>query len=337
MVENSETEPDVLEGDKFLRDFETSILSKDTNVQWSEVAGLEDVKDVLNEAVVLPIQNRQSLTGVPTCCKRILLIGSPGTGKTYIVKALATQVNSSTFFSVSSSDLVSKWMETPEKLIQHLFEMARARKPSIIFIDEIDMLCQLRLDNESVRSIKMELLSQIKNVDNTDEIFLLGATNAPWFLDSDVLQCFRKCVYVPLPHEQARLMLLKHHLGEATNDLTQQDIEIIANRTEGYTGADIISLTRDALMHSVRKVQSATHFKKTAGSSPNDENTIVDDLFVPCDANDAEAIEMSWTEIASEKLCIPPATMDDVLSSLSNTKPTVDKLYVEKLNKFVRF
>ena len=75
MVENSETEPDVLEGDKFLRDFETSILSKDTNVQWSEVAGLEDVKDVLNEAVVLPIQNRQSLTGVPTCCKRILLIG----------------------------------------------------------------------------------------------------------------------------------------------------------------------------------------------------------------------------------------------------------------------
>lgn len=188
----------------------------------------------------------------------------PGTGKSYLAKAVATEANNSTFFSVSSSDLVSKWLGESEKLVKNLFELARQHKPSIIFIDEVDSLCSSRSDNESesARRIKTEFLVQMQGVGNdNDGILVLGATNIPWVLDSAIRRRFEKRIYIPLPEDQARLIMFKLHLGSTAHVLTEDDLKVLAKNTEGYSGADISIVVRDALMMPVRKVQTATHFK----------------------------------------------------------------------------
>jgi vacuolar protein-sorting-associated protein 4 len=128
-------------------------------VKWSDVAGLESAKEGLKEAVVLPIRFPQLFDENRQPWRGILLYGPPGTGKSFLAKACATECDG-TFFSISSSDLVSKWMGESEKLIKQLFKMAREQKPSIIFIDEVDSLCGSRSEgeNDSSRRIKTEFL-----------------------------------------------------------------------------------------------------------------------------------------------------------------------------------
>ena len=118
------------------------------NVKWDDVAGLEAAKEALKEAVILPVKFPQFFTGKRKPWSGILLYGPPGTGKSYLAKAVATEA-ASTFFSISSSDLVSKWLGESEKLVNQLFTMARESAPSIVFIDEIDALCSSRGDGES--------------------------------------------------------------------------------------------------------------------------------------------------------------------------------------------
>lgn len=193
-----------------------------------------------------------------------LILQPPGTGKSYLAKAVATEANNSTFFSVSSSDLVSKWLGESEKLVKNLFEMARQHKPSIIFIDEIDSLCSSRSDNESesARRIKTEFLVQMQGVGNDmDGILVLGATNIPWVLDAAIRRRFEKRIFIPLPEEHARMTMFKIHLGNTCHVLTDDDLRELAKNTEGYSGADISIVVREALMEPVRKIQTATHFK----------------------------------------------------------------------------
>lgn len=154
-------------------------------MKWSDVAGLEQAKEALKEAVILPIKFPQLFTGKRTPWRGILLYGPPGTGKSFLAKAVATEAKS-TFFSVSSSDLVSKWMGESERLVKQLFAMARESKPAIIFIDEVDSLAGARGDNESEasRRIKTEFLVQMQGVGNeSNGVLVLGATNIPWQLD----------------------------------------------------------------------------------------------------------------------------------------------------------
>ena len=138
----------------------------------------------------MPIKFPQLFTGKRKPWKGILLYGPPGTGKSYLAKAVATEANNSTFFSVSSADLMSKWLGESEKLVRNLFELARSQKPSIIFIDEVDSLCSARSDNESesARRVKTEFLVQMQGVSSTDMdgILVLGASNIPWCLDSAI-------------------------------------------------------------------------------------------------------------------------------------------------------
>lgn len=157
-------------------------------MRWEDVAGLEQAKEALKEAVILPIKFPQLFTGKRTPWRGILLYGPPGTGKSYLAKAVATEAQA-TFFSISSSDLVSKWLGESEKLVKQLFEMAREAKPAIIFIDEVDSLCSARSDNESesARRIKTEFLVQMNGVGvDNDKVLVLGATNIPWQLDAAI-------------------------------------------------------------------------------------------------------------------------------------------------------
>lgn len=168
--------------------FAGAILTEKPNVRWDDVAGLEGAKEALKEAVILPIKFPHLFTGKRKPWRGILLYGPPGTGKSFLAKAVATESNS-TFFSVSSSDLISKWLGESERLVKELFQMARENKPSIVFIDEVDSLCGTRGEGESEasRRIKTELLIQMNGVGHDmDGVLVLAATNIPWQLDSAI-------------------------------------------------------------------------------------------------------------------------------------------------------
>uniref|UniRef100_A0A8B9L529 vesicle-fusing ATPase n=1 Tax=Astyanax mexicanus TaxID=7994 RepID=A0A8B9L529_ASTMX len=314
-----------------------AIVMEKPNVKWNDVAGLEGAKEALKEAVILPIKFPHLFTGKRTPWRGILLFGPPGTGKSYLAKAVATEANNSTFFSISSSDLVSKWLGESERLVKNLFSMARQHKPSIIFIDEIDSLCGSRSDNESeaARRIKTEFLVQMQGVGNDNEgILVLGATNIPWTLDSAIRRRFEKRIYIPLPEEHARSFMFKLNLGTTPSSLTDEDFHTLGKKTEGYSGADISIIVRDALMQPIRKVQSATHFKKVRGKTWNNPDAVVDDLLTPCSPGDPNAIEMTWVDVPGDKLLEPIVCMVDMQRSLDKTKPTVNEEDLEKLKKF---
>lgn len=335
--DSSDSDSDDPEKKKLQSKLEGAIVVEKPHVKWSDVAGLEGAKEALKEAVILPIKFPHLFTGKRIPWKGILLFGPPGTGKSYLAKAVATEANNSTFFSVSSSDLVSKWLGESEKLVKNLFELARTHKPSIIFIDEVDSLCSSRSDNESesARRIKTEFLVQMQGVgSDNDGILVLGATNTPWILDSAIRRRFEKRIYIPLPEEHARLVMFKIHLGNTAHLLSEENIRALAAKTEGYSGADISIVVRDALMQPVRKVQSATHFKKIRGPSPTDKEVIWDDLLQPCSPGEPGAIEMTWVDVPGDKLAVPPVSMSDMLKSLSSTKPTVNEEDMKKLDKF---
>ncbi|CAG0890798.1 unnamed protein product, partial [Darwinula stevensoni] len=233
-----------------------------------------------------------------------------GTGKSYLAKAVAAEASSSTFFSVSLSALVSKGLGDIEKLMKNLFDMARIHKPSIIFFDEIDSLSSSRSNNELefARCIKTEFPVQTQDVgDDNEGIYVLGATNIPWVLDEAIRRNFEKRIYIPLPEENARTEIFKkHNLGK---------------RTEGYSGADISIVVRDALMGPVRKVQAATHFRRVSGPSRDDPKIIVHTYLTPCSSEDQGAIEMSWMDVPGQELLEPKMTMIDVLRSIANFRP----------------
>uniref|UniRef100_A0ACB8FCI9 Vacuolar protein sorting-associated protein 4B n=1 Tax=Sphaerodactylus townsendi TaxID=933632 RepID=A0ACB8FCI9_9SAUR len=348
---DGEGESDDPEKKKLQNQLQGAIIMERPDVKWSDVAGLEGAKEALKEAVILPIKFPHLFTGKRTPWRGILLFGPPGTGKSYLAKAVATEANNSTFFSVSSSDLVSKWLGESEKLVKNLFQLARENKPSIIFIDEIDSLCGSRSENESeaARRIKTEFLVQMQGVGvDNDGILVLGATNIPWVLDSAIRRRFEKRIYIPLPEDHARAAMFKLHLGSTPNSLSETDYRDLGKRTDGYSGADISIIVRDALMQPVRKVQSATHFKKhdtqlgpwpkahslgrahcldvlqgqgifslatqlsflskVKGPSLADPNMLVD-LFTPCSPGDPNAIEMTWMDVPGDKLLEPVVSM----------------------------
>ncbi|GAA6100079.1 vacuolar protein sorting-associated protein 4B-like [Tachysurus ichikawai] len=334
---NESDDGDNSEKKKFQNQLQGAIVMEKPNIKWDDVAGLEGAKEALKEAVILPIKFPHLFTGKRTPWKGILLFGPPGTGKSYLAKAVATEANNSTFFSISSSDLVSKWLGESEKLVKNLFSLARQNKPSIIFIDEIDSLCGSRSDNESeaARRIKTEFLVQMQGVGNDSEgILVLGATNIPWTLDSAIRRRFEKRIYIPLPEEHARSIMFKLNLGTTPNSLTEKDFITLGQKTEHYSGADISIIVRDALMQPIRKVQSATHFKKVRGKPWNNQEVLEDDLLTPCSPSDPNALKMTWVDVEADKLLEPIVSMEDMLRSVEKNKPTVNDEDLKKLVKF---
>lgn len=325
------------DNNKFKNQLSDAIVVETPNVKWSDVAGLEQAKEALKEAVILPTKFPHLFQGKRKPWRGILLYGPPGTGKSYLAKAVATEADNSTFLSISSSDLVSKWLGESEKLVKNLFQMARENKPSIIFIDEIDSLVSSRSDNESEASkrIKTEFLVQMQGVGvDNDGVLVLGATNIPWVLDSAIRRRFERRIYIPLPEAPARQTLFKLHMSGTKTNLSDKDYHQLGQMTERYSGADIGIACRDALMEPVRKVQQATHFVRSRGPSPNDPEKMVDDLLAPCSPATRGAQEMTWLDVPGDKLLEPVVDMKDMKKALSHTRPAVNDADLGKLQEF---
>ncbi|EPZ34508.1 hypothetical protein ROZALSC1DRAFT_28221 [Rozella allomycis CSF55] len=307
---------------------QSAIISEKPNVHWDDIAGLEAAKEALKEAVILPIKFPHLFQGKRTPWKGILLYGPPGT-------AVATEANS-TFFSISSSDLVSKWMGESERLVKQLFEMARENKPAIIFIDEVDSLCGARGEGESEasRRIKTEFLVQMNGVGNDQTgVLVLGATNIPWQLDSAIRRRFERRIYIPLPEVTSRAKMFQLNVGSTPCELTSKDYRYLAEKSEGYSGADIAVLVRDALMEPVRKVQAATHFKAVKAPSRSDPKKLTLH-YTPCSPGDPDAKPMTWGDIEADQLLEPPLTIRDFLKALRTSRPTVSASDLDQQVKF---
>ncbi|KAL0008003.1 hypothetical protein SO802_009505 [Lithocarpus litseifolius] len=306
------------------------IIKEKPNVKWSDVAGLESAKQALQEAVILPVKFPQFFTGKRKPWRAFLLYGPPGTGKSYLAKAVATEADS-TFFSVSSSDLVSKWMGESEKLVSNLFQMARDNAPSIIFIDEIDSLCGQRgegNESEASRRIKTELLVQMQGVGSDDQkVLVLAATNTPYALDQAIRRRFDKRIYIPLPDLKARLHMFKVHLGDTPHNLTESDFEHLAHKTEGFSGSDIAVCVKDVLFEPVRQTRDAKFFKKNSS-----------DMWVPCEPTERGAVQVTLQELDAQglasKIQPPPITRADFDKVLARQKPTVSKADLEVHERF---
>jgi len=300
-----------------------AIVKETPNVKWDDVAGLEQAKGLLKEAVILPVKFPMLFTGKRTPWKGILLYGPPGTGKSYLAKAVATEAGASCFLSVSSSDLVSKFQGESERLVKQLFEMARENSPSIVFIDEIDSLCGNRSDgeNESGRRIKTEFLVQMQGVGKTnDGVLVLGATNTPWDLDPAIRRRFEKRIYIPLPDKPARKVIFKVSIGSTPNNLKDKDFDQLADKTEGFSGSDISVMVRDALYEPVRTCQLATHFHKIS-----DPEGKFDYLWEPCSPGAPDAVEMGLMDVEAGRLKPVDLTYTNFENASRSAKPSVGK------------
>ncbi|MBN1327908.1 MAG: AAA family ATPase [Candidatus Heimdallarchaeota archaeon] len=232
------------------------IVIEKPNVKMSQVAGLEEAKRALREAIILPMKRPDLFKGARNPWRGILLFGPPGTGKTLLARAVATEVDA-TFFNVSASSIISKWLGESEKLVTQLFKSAIEKQPSLIFIDEVDSIASARGggEHDAMRRVKTTLMTQMDGVTTKkeDRIVVIGATNLPWEIDPAFRSRFEKRIYINLPDLSARTSIFEIHTKGVECDSTV-DWSLLGEVSEGYSGRDIQLLCREAVMMPVREL-----------------------------------------------------------------------------------
>ncbi|WP_297071609.1 CDC48 family AAA ATPase [Thermococcus sp.] len=232
------------------------VLLEVPNVHWDDVGGLEDVKEELREAVEWPLKYPEAFTGLGiNPPKGILLYGPPGTGKTLLAKAVANE-SEANFIAIKGPEVLSKWVGESEKNIREIFRKARQAAPTVVFIDEIDAIAPRRGTdvNRVTDRLINQLLTEMDGIQENSGVVIIGATNRPDIIDPALLRPgrFDRLILVPAPDEKARLEIFRVHtrkvpLAEDVN------LEELAKRTEGYTGADIEAAVREAAMLAMRR------------------------------------------------------------------------------------
>lgn len=266
------------------------IVIQGDEVHWDDVAGLEIAKSALKETVVYPFLRPDLFMGLREPARGMLLFGPPGTGKTMLARAVATE-SKSTFFAISASSLTSKFLGESEKLVRALFSLAKLLAPSIIFVDEIDSLLSSRggsSEHEATRRIKTEFLIQWsdlqkaaagretsdkdKETGDATRVLVLAATNLPWAIDEAARRRFVRRQYIPLPEDFVRKQQVKTLLSHQKHELSDRDLDRLVTLTDGkyrhslrcsehtsndvpgFSGSDITALAKDAAMGPLRSL-----------------------------------------------------------------------------------
>ncbi|MEM2185859.1 MAG: CDC48 family AAA ATPase [Thermofilaceae archaeon] len=231
-------------------------------VRWSDIGGLEDVKQQLREVVEWPLKHPEFFKemGIDPP-KGVLLYGPPGCGKTLLAKAVATE-SGANFIAVKGPEILSKWVGESERAIREIFSKARQAAPCIVFFDEIDSIVPrrgYRFDSGVTDRIVNQLLTEMDGLEKLEGVVVIGATNRPDIIDPALLRPgrFDRIIYVPPPDRAARLEILKVHTRRMplAEDV---DLEKIADATEGYTGADLAALCKEAAIIALREAGKPT-------------------------------------------------------------------------------
>ncbi|MBW2968046.1 CDC48 family AAA ATPase [Candidatus Woesearchaeota archaeon] len=261
------TQKDFLEALKVVRPSAMrEVLVEVPTIKWEDIGGLKPVKQELMEAVEWPLKNPEVFTrmGV-TPPKGILLYGPPGTGKTMLAKAVANE-SEANFILIKGPELLSKWVGESEKAVRKIFEKARQTSPSIIFFDEIDSLAPRRGasgDNRVTERVVNQLLTEIDGLEELHNVVVIGATNRPDILDTALLRPgrFDRIILVGVPDMETRAKIFQIHT-KAMPLAKDVALSELAQKTEGYAGADIASLCREAAIIALRKDMNSTEVKK---------------------------------------------------------------------------
>ncbi|MCW6159589.1 MAG: CDC48 family AAA ATPase [Candidatus Micrarchaeales archaeon] len=231
------------------------------NLHWADVGGLDEVKAQLKEAIELPVKNPQAFEkmGIRPI-KGILLVGAPGTGKTMLAKAVATE-RESNLITIKGPEVLSKYVGESEKAVREVFRKAKMAAPCIVFIDEIDAITGVRGEDNGdsmvTERIVATLLTEMDGLADMKNIIVLAATNRPDMIDPALLRPgrFDKIIEIPLPDEETRLLILKVHTRRMPLEKTV-DLAELAKATENYTGAEIENVVREAGMNAIRSNRS---------------------------------------------------------------------------------
>ena len=247
------------------------VLIEVPNVKWEDVGGLEQVKKELKEAIEWPLKYPEMFKRMGISAPHgIFMFGPPGCGKTLLAKAVATE-SEANFIAVKGPELFSKWVGESEKGVREVFRKARQAAPTIIFFDEIDAMTPVRggeYGTHVVESVVNQLLTEMDGLEELKDVVVLAATNRPELVDPALLRPgrFDRLIQIPPPDLETRKKIFKVHTKRVplANDV---DIEKLAKSTEGYSGADIEAVVREAAMHALRenkqaKVVEFRHFQK---------------------------------------------------------------------------